>query len=94
LPALIKATFRNERGLFRFGPLATDTVKSRSTEGTHPSDLLPAFRTKLSMISAKERGEGMSKSRHSEAQIIGALKQLEAGTEGICRSSGGELLSS
>ena len=42
-------------------------------------DLLPCFRTKLSMISAKGREPGTSKSRHTEAQMIGALKQLEAG---------------
>ena len=41
-------------------------------------DLLPCFRSKLSMISAKERGRCMSKSRHTEAQMIEALKQLEA----------------
>jgi hypothetical protein len=41
-------------------------------------DLLPCFRPKLSMISAKERGTCMSKSRHTEAQMIEALKQLEA----------------
>ena len=43
------------------------------------TDLIPSLRTKLSMISEKERGRSMSKSRHTEAQMIGALKQLEAG---------------
>jgi hypothetical protein len=43
------------------------------------SDLLPEFRTKLNMISAKERGISMSRSRHTEAQMIAALKQVEAG---------------
>jgi putative transposase len=53
-------------------------------------DLLPCFRTKLSMISAKERGTGMSKSRHTEAQMIGALKQVEAGrkVEDVAREVG------
>src|SRR3989442_867286 len=31
------------------------------------------------MIFAKERGTGMSRSRHTEAQMIAALKQVEAG---------------
>jgi hypothetical protein len=42
-------------------------------------DLVPSFRTKLSIISARGREESMSKSRHTEAEMIGALKQLEAG---------------
>jgi len=41
-------------------------------------DLLPCFRPKLSMISAKEGGRCMSKGRHTEAQMIEAPKQLEA----------------
>jgi putative transposase len=58
--------------------------------GGHTTDLLPAFRTKLSMISANERGSGMSKTRHTEAQIIGVLKQLEAGrkAEDVAREAG------
>jgi len=38
----------------------------------------------------REREGGMSKSRHSEAQIIGALKQLEAGrkAEDVAREVG------
>jgi putative transposase len=42
------------------------------------------------MISSKERGRGMSKSRHTEAQMIGALKQLEAGrkAEDVAREVG------
>jgi putative transposase len=42
------------------------------------------------MISANERGSGMSKSRHTEAQMIGALKQLEAGrkVEDVAREVG------
>ena len=61
-----------------------------SQEKLGTSDLLPSFRTKLSMISAKERGRGMSKSRHTEAQMIGALKQLEAGrkAEDVAREVG------
>ena len=54
------------------------------------SDLIPSFRTKLSMISSR-KGEGcMSKSRHTEAQMIGALKQLEAGrkAEDVAREVG------
>jgi Transposase len=57
----------------------------------HGLDLLPAVRTKLSMISAKERGSGgMSKTRHTGAQIIGVLKQLEAGrkAEDVAREAG------
>src|SRR5437660_10462817 len=53
-------------------------------------DLIPSFRTKLSMISSR-KGEGcMSKSRHTEAQMIGALKQLEAGrkAEDVAREVG------
>src|SRR5437016_14358381 len=33
------------------------------------------------MISSKERGISMSRSRHSEAEIIAALKQVDAGRE-------------
>ena len=53
-------------------------------------DLIPCFRTKLSMISSKERGRGMSRSNHTEAQMIGALKQLEAGrkAEDVAREVG------
>jgi putative transposase len=42
------------------------------------------------MISSSERGRSMSKSRHSEAQIIGVLKQLEAGrrAEDVAREVG------
>jgi putative transposase len=31
------------------------------------------------MIFSEGRGTGMTKSRHTEAQMIGALQQLEAG---------------
>ncbi len=53
-------------------------------------DLLPDFRTKLSMICAKKGEEGMSKSRHTEGQMIGALKQVEAGrkVEDVAREVG------
>ena len=53
-------------------------------------DLPPTFDTKLSMISAKEREAGMSRSNHTEAQMIGALKQLEAGrkAEDVAREVG------
>src|SRR6202142_103507 len=42
------------------------------------------------MISSKERGRGMSRSNHTEAQMIGALKQLEAGrkAEDVAREVG------
>jgi putative transposase len=42
------------------------------------------------MICAKERGRKMSKSRHTEAEMIGALKQLEAGrkAEDVAREVG------
>jgi transposase-like protein len=54
------------------------------------SDLLPCFRTKLSMICAKKGEAGMSKSRHAEAQMIGALMQVEAGrkVEDVAREVG------
>ena len=53
-------------------------------------DLLPQIRTKLSMISHCGKGRNMSRSRHSEAQMIGALKQLEAGrkAEDVAREVG------
>ena len=42
------------------------------------------------MIFAKKGEEGMSKSRHTEAQMIGALKQVEAGraVEDVARELG------
>jgi putative transposase len=42
------------------------------------------------MISYLRKGEFMSKSRHTEAQMIGALKQLEAGrkAEDVAREVG------
>src|SRR5437667_9141125 len=42
------------------------------------------------MISHCGKGRGMSKSRHTEAQMIGALKQLEAGrkAEDVAREVG------
>jgi len=53
-------------------------------------DLIPSFGTKLSMIFAKERGTSMSRSRHTEAQMIGALKRVEAGraVEDVAREVG------
>src|SRR5438132_5497894 len=43
------------------------------------------------MISSKERGISMSRSRHSEAEMIAALKQVDAGraVEGVAREVGG-----
>src|SRR5712692_2119943 len=42
------------------------------------------------MISAKERGSSMSRGRHSEAEMIAALKQVEAGraVEDVAREVG------
>src|SRR2546423_9307163 len=42
------------------------------------------------MISSKERGISMSRSRHSEAEIIAALKQVDAGraVEDVAREVG------
>jgi putative transposase len=53
-------------------------------------DLLPKIRTRLSMISYLRKGEFMSRSNHTEAQMIGALKQLEAGrkAEDVAREVG------
>src|SRR5207244_12745486 len=47
-------------------------------------------RTKLIMISSKERGISMSRSRHSEAEMIAALKQVDAGraVEDVAREVG------
>src|ERR1019366_1352090 len=58
--------------------------------GQHGSDLLPKIRTRLSMISYLRKGEFMSRSNHTEAQMIGALKQLEAGrkAEDVAREVG------
>lgn len=43
-------------------------------------DLLPAFRTKAEYDCCKKNGEGRtSRSRYTEAEMIGVLKQLEAG---------------
>jgi hypothetical protein len=44
-----------------------------------PTDLLPWIRTYASMISDSGEEQFMSKSRPNEAQIISALKQVEAG---------------
>ncbi len=57
---------------------------------TYQNDLLPDFRTSPSMISDEGKGRGMSKSNHTEAQMIGVLKQLEAGrkAEDVAREVG------
>ena len=60
-----------------------------STDTT--SDLIPSIRTRGSMICGEGKGKGcMSKSRHTEAQMIGALKQMEAGrrAEDVAREVG------
>ena len=53
-------------------------------------DLLPRIRTKLFMISDEGKGKAMSKSRHTEAQMIGALKQVDVGrsVEDVARENG------
>jgi hypothetical protein len=54
-------------------------------------DLIPVSRTGPSMISDEGKGEvRMSKSRHTEAEMIGPLKQLEAGrkAEDVAREVG------
>src|ERR1035437_5056911 len=53
-------------------------------------DLLPKNRTKVSMILAEKRGRGMSRARHTEAEIIAVLKQVEAGrkAEDVAREAG------
>jgi putative transposase len=54
------------------------------------SDLTPRIRPIWNTIWTKERGRTMSKSRHTEAQIITALKQVEAGrtAEDVAREQG------
>jgi putative transposase len=56
----------------------------------HLLDLTPRIRPFWNTIWTKERGKAMSKSRHTEAQIIAALKQVEAGrtTEDVAREQG------
>jgi putative transposase len=53
-------------------------------------DLLPKIRTRRNMIFDSESEREMSKSKHTEAQMIGALKQLEAGrkAEDVAREMG------
>jgi putative transposase len=53
-------------------------------------DLTPRIRPIWNTIWTKEKGKAMSKSRHTEAQIIAALKQVEAGrtTEDVARERG------
>jgi putative transposase len=53
-------------------------------------DLLPLFRTEVSMILQLERGKSMSRTRHTEAEIIAVLKQVEAGrkAEDVAREAG------
>ena len=48
-------------------------------------DLRPFLRPFLTTIWTKERGRLMSKTRHTEAQIVGALKVIELGrtAEGV-----------
>lgn len=48
------------------------------TAASTSTDLIPSFGTKLSMISDEGKGRSMSRSGHTEAQMIGALEQLEA----------------
>ena len=53
-------------------------------------DLTPEIRPFRNTIWTKEGEVGMSRSRHTEAQIIAALKQVEAGrtTEDVAREQG------
>jgi putative transposase len=53
-------------------------------------DLIPSFRTKLSMIFAKERGNKHVSEQDTEGQMIAALKQVEAGraVEDVAREVG------
>ena len=76
--------------LMRVGYATFQGDSSSELWGMDELDLIPSFGTKLSMISAKGRGRSMSKSRHTEAQMIGALKQLEAGrkAEDVAREVG------
>jgi hypothetical protein len=50
-----------------------------STSGLSRADLLPENRTRLSMILYCGKGQEMTQNKFSEAVMIGALKQLEAG---------------
>ena len=54
------------------------------------ADLLPENRTQPSMISYSGKGGAMSRGKHTEAQMIGALKQVEAGrrAEDVARELG------
>jgi hypothetical protein len=61
----------------RANPKYFTNVPIRGRNCAIASDLLPFFRTQVSMISSKARGS-MSKSRHTEAEVIAALKQVEA----------------
>ena len=57
-----------------------DAKKKPTTASTN--DLLPWFPHKAEYDLCEKKGErGMSKSRHTEAQMIGALKQVEQGTQ-------------
>jgi putative transposase len=53
-------------------------------------DLTPRIRPFWNTIWTKERGNTMSKSRHTEARIISALRQVEAGrtVEDVAREQG------
>jgi len=66
-------------------PLHRDSLAEgvQNSEPQGATDLIPSFGTKLSMIFAKERETSMSRSRHTEAQMIAALKQ--EGAVEVCR---------
>lgn len=53
-------------------------------------DLTPPLRPLVNTIWTKERGKAMSKSKHTEAQMIIAPKQVEAGrtSEDVAREYG------
>ncbi len=65
-------------------------LRRKADEFIHPSDLTPQIRPFRNTIWTKEGGRTMSKSRHTEAQIITALKQVEAGrrAEDVAREQG------
>ena len=71
-------------------PMGTDAISKAAMTKEADGDLLPKIRTRLSMISYLRKGEFMSRSNHTEAQMIGALKQLEAGrkAEDVAREVG------
>jgi putative transposase len=79
----------SESGLDNFGARYNSSQYGRFMS-PDPDDVPPKNRAKVSMILAKKRGRGMSKGKHTEAEMIGALKQMEAGrkAEDVAREVG------